>query len=141
MGPAAGAGRQRPGEEGCLADAAIRRHKKRQAKRNQGAQASSEQQKGPEEKKIPANSVSQAFGLVGGIVTFFGFYTVKKFKRRTLLIFGFASLTVCLFLMALFIALKDGYLLLVSLLMYQICFSLFHGPILWVYMPEVTSDA
>jgi SP family arabinose:H+ symporter-like MFS transporter len=78
-------------------------------------------------------------GFINVAFTFVAIYTVDKWGRKTLLLFGSAGMGLCLLVIGIafhFNALQ-GWLLLPFVLLYIACFASSMGPVVWVVMSEI----
>lgn len=62
----------------------------------------------PDDKKILANQATQIIGITGAFAVFLSIPFIKRFGRKTLTFYGIGLVTICHFLTAFFIELRNG---------------------------------
>jgi len=78
-------------------------------------------------------------GIVNTLFTFVAIFTIDKFGRKPLLIWGIAGAVTGLLMVGLLFALKvtSTVLLLTFILFYIACFAFSFGPVVWVLLSEI----
>lgn len=78
-------------------------------------------------------------GIVNTLFTFVAIFTIDKFGRKPLLIWGVAGAVISLVCIGLLFALEvsSGLLLLIFILFYIACFAFSFGPVVWVIIAEI----
>ena len=68
-------------------------------------------------------------------------YLIKKLPRRTLLIYGHVIIAVCHILIGAFAASTNDLGVVISMILFMIAYVITNGPIIWLYVSEIVSDA
>lgn len=78
-------------------------------------------------------------GIINLLFTFVAIYSVDKWGRKTLLLFGSAGMGICLLVIgiAFHFHTSRGWLLLTFVLLYIACFASSLGPVVWVVISEI----
>jgi MFS transporter, SP family, arabinose:H+ symporter len=78
-------------------------------------------------------------GIVNTLFTFVAIFTIDKFGRKPLLIWGVTGAVVSLLIVGFLFALKisSSTLLLIFILFYIACFAFSFGPVVWVILSEI----
>ena len=78
-------------------------------------------------------------GIVNTLFTFVAIFTIDKFGRRPLLIWGVTGAVISLIIVGVLFALniKSSTLLLIFILLYIACFAFSFGPVVWVILSEI----
>jgi hypothetical protein len=68
-------------------------------------------------------------------------YLIKKFPRRTLLIYGHVAIAVCHIFVGAFAASTNDLGVVIMMSMFMVVYVITNGPIIWLYVSEIVSDA
>jgi hypothetical protein len=95
----------------------------------------------PESQRVPGNLATQVIGVSCLLGSLISFYTVRRFGRRSLVLWGQLVVVIQIFLAALFIHLQQGWLALFTIVSFIFTFLMTVGGLHWVYLPEVLNDS
>ena len=92
------------------------------------------------ELSMSATTITAMIGIINFIVTCIGLVLLRYFGRRTLMIFGSATMAGTLFLMAMFAFIQNSVGLVVCVLIFVTGFEFSSGTIVWLYNAEIMKD-
>ena len=77
---------------------------------------------------------------VGLLACIAAFWTIQKFGRRTLFIWGQLAMAILLFFAGLCLYLNQAFIAFIAIALFVIAYQISQGSVAWLYCPEVTPD-